>query len=284
MDYHADRFEDFSLLIYDESRQLRGVMPANRRGANVISHDGLTYGGIVSDQTMTTPAMMAVFDALVVFLKQQGVDRLIYKTIPNIYSRLPAEEDRYALFRHDASLIRRDVLSVVKLDQKPPYQRRRLRKIELARKSGVVVCPSQAFNVFWPVLKANLMHIHGVKPVHSLAEIERLAVAFPDNIHLHLAQGSQGSSGDVLAGVITYVSDEVAHAQYIAASEEGRTCGALDLLFAHLLEKTYAKKCYFDFGISNENAGRHLNVGLIEQKEGFGARAVVHDQYELVVR
>lgn len=281
MDYHADLFQDFSLLIFDENRRLCGVMPANRRDAEVISHGGLTYGGVVSDQAMTTPAMLAVFEALVGFLKQQGVERLIYKTIPSIYSRLPAEEDLYALFRYDASLIRRDVLSVVKLDRRLPYQRRRVRKIELARKLGLVISPNPAFDVFWPVLEANLMRVHGVTPVHSLAEIERLADAFPDNIHLHLVQRTDGA---VLAGVVTYVSDEVAHAQYISVSEEGRTCGALDLLFADLLERVYAGKHYFDFGISNENAGRHLNIGLIEQKEGFGARAVIHDQYELVVR
>lgn len=40
---------------------------------------------------------------------------------------------------------------------------------------------------------------------------------------------------------------------------------------------------YFDFGISNENNGRFLNRGLIAQKEGFGARTIVHDFYELSI-
>ena len=33
-----------------------------------------------------------------------------------------------------------------------------------------------------------------------------------------------------------------------------------------------------------KNEGRFLNAGLIAQKEGFGARAVVHDFYELEIR
>ena len=37
----------------------------------------------------------------------------------------------------------------------------------------------------------------------------------------------------------------------------------------------------FDFGISTEQGGRYLNEGLIFQKEGFGARTVVYDTYEL---
>ena len=38
---------------------------------------------------------------------------LIYKTIPFIYHRVPAEEDRYSLFRVGGLLHRRDVLAVV---------------------------------------------------------------------------------------------------------------------------------------------------------------------------
>ena len=55
------------------------------------------------------------------------------------------------------------------------------------------------------------------------------------------------------------------------------------LLFLTLLQDTYADKPWFDFGISNEDHGRVLNEGLVMQKEGFGARSVVHDHYELRV-
>ena len=35
------------------------------------------------------------------------------------------------------------------------------------------------------------------------------------------------------------------------------------------------------FGISTEDNGRILNDGLIFEKEGFGARSVCYDTYEL---
>ncbi|SDE80971.1 hypothetical protein, partial [Sporomusa acidovorans] len=69
--------------------------------------------------------------------------------------------------------------------------------------------------------------------------------------------------------------------QYLANSEEGRSTGALDLVIHYLVTEVYKDKIYFDFGISNEKQGRFLNTGLIAQKEGFGARAVVHDFYSL---
>ena len=80
-----------------------------------------------------------------------------------------------------------------------------------------------------------------------------------------------------LAGVVVYQSER-AHCQYIAASPDGRAMGALDLLFDHLLNDEYPDM-FFDFGSSHEGGGRTINRGLIEQKEGFGARSVVHEHY-----
>ncbi len=89
---------------------------------------------------------------------------------------------------------------------------------------------------------------------------------FPQNIRLHVCQDHQSN---ILAGVLIYESTFVAHSQYIAASEEGKQYGALDFLFHSLISDTYSHKQYFDFGISNENQGQYLNVGLISYKEGL---------------
>ena len=47
MDYHSDRFADFSIMFYDEKNRLVALLPANRKGDSVCSHRGLTYGGLV---------------------------------------------------------------------------------------------------------------------------------------------------------------------------------------------------------------------------------------------
>ena len=50
MDYHADRFADFSLMFYDKGR-LCALMPANDDGQGTLwSHRGLTYGGLLMNQ------------------------------------------------------------------------------------------------------------------------------------------------------------------------------------------------------------------------------------------
>ena len=52
-------------------------------------------------------------------------------------------------------------------------------------------------------------------------------------------------------------------------------------LFTHLIEEVFSNKEYFDFGISNENNGKNINEGLLYWKEGFGARSITQDFYEI---
>ncbi len=86
----------------------------------------------------------------------------------------------------------------------------------------------------------------------------------------------------MLAGCVAYLTDRVIHIQYIAASDEGRLYGALDLLFLTMLSLPVCDgRRYFDFGISTEQGGKLLNRGLLFQKEGFGARGICYDQYRL---
>jgi hypothetical protein len=276
MDYHRDRFSDHSLLVMDGSK-LVALLPANRSDDDIHSHQGLTYGGLLTADSMTTPLMLDVFAAVLRHLREAGARRLFYKTTPTIYHRLPAEEDRYALFLADAALCRRDVLSVVPQGRPVTVQGRRRRGAAKAGRLGVTVGRSDDWAGYWALLADNLMSRHHVTPVHSLAEMEQFQAHFPNNIHLHLAH----RENEILAGVVIYESAMVAHVQYVASSQNGRDIGALDRLFFFLLNGAYAEKPFFDFGISNEEQGRVLNRGLIEEKEGFGARAVVHDFYEL---
>jgi hypothetical protein len=277
MDYHAARFVDHSLLVRDGDLRLLALLPANERGQELHSHAGLTYGGLILGPGTGAAAACEILDAVKGYMATQGLGGLHYKTIPWIYHRQPAEEDRYALFRAGADLTRRDVLSVVPREPRLRFQERRARGAKAARKAGVAVRESDDCAPFWAVLEQNLMDRHGVAPVHDLQEIRLLKARFPEAIRLFVAY----LGDDLVAGAVVYESERVAHVQYISANDAGRQARALDLLFDELLTRVFVDKPYFDFGISNEDRGRILNLGLVEQKEGFGARSVVHDHYYL---
>ena len=275
MDYHADRFRDGSVMLF-EGEALIGLLPANLTDDLVWSHQGLTFGGLVVERAGTAQ-VLAMLDACAAWFKCRGAGQLVYKALPWIYHRAPAQEDLYWLFRRQAQLVRRDVTAAIDYRSPGPQSGRRRRGVAKARAAGVTFEKSEDFAPYWALLKEVLGARHGASPVHSLAEIERLAAAFPNEIALHVAK----LEGRLLAGVVMYSTPQVAHAQYIASGEEGRALGALDGLFQHLVETHVASCRYFDFGISNTDQGQVLNEGLIRQKEEFGASAAVHDFYKV---
>lgn len=277
MDYHQDRFRDNSLLVFDDKEQPIALLPANKNDDVLISHGGLTYGGFITDERMKTGLMLNVFELVLSYLRENNFAKLIYKPVPHIYHRFPAEEDLYALFRSNAVLFRRDVSSAINLSHKIPYQERRSRAVKKAATKNITCELSADYASYWRILEENLAVVHNVKPVHSLAEIETLQRAFPDNIKLFAAFVAD----EMVAGSVIYETRQVAHAQYIASSSAGRAIGALDFLFHYLLTEIYIDKPFFDFGIATEEQGRTLNSGLIEFKEGFGGRSVAYDFYEV---
>jgi hypothetical protein len=276
MEYHSDRFADHSLMFFDEDR-LIALMPANVKDDVLISHGGLTFGGIVSGAGMKMSLMIDLFDSLAGFLKERDISRLIYKAIPHIYHTVPAEEDLYALFRHGAHLFRRDVSSTIDRRHDIPLSKGRRWAIKQARKNGLRVEQSFDFETFMAIEERVLAARHNVRPAHTAEEIALLAGRFPDNIQLFGAYREDR----LLGGAIMYESRNVAHVQYMCASDEGRECGALDIVLDFLIHQRCAQKRYFDFGISTEDEGLYLNPGLTENKESFGARTTLYDFYSL---
>ena len=280
MDYHSDRFCDHSLMFYLDGRLL-AVLPAHQSGDTLCSHNGLTYGGLVMSPRLTVVQTMHLFREMNEYLRSQGIRHVSYKAIPWIYHRLSAEEDLYALYHEcHARIVARDFATNIYLSAGLRWERVRRRGIVRARNAGVVVERSDHYEAFWQVLADNLMNKYGVKPVHSLQEIELLHGRFPQNIQLYQAV----REGKVLGGVVLYISSQVVHAQYSSASPEGKKLGVIDLLYDQIF-KDYRDYPYFDFGRSTEHPdGSGLNENLVFQKEGYGGRGLCYDIYEWDVK
>ena len=153
-----------------------------------------------------------------------------------------------------------------------------MRAVKKALKLGIMIEEANDFGPFWTeILEPNLQARFGVKPVHSLDEIRQLAAANPG----HIRQFTARQDGRLVAGCTIFEGQLVAHAQYISASDEGRQQGGIDLLFHEMISRIFRQKAFFDFGIANENHGRTYNTGLMDWKEGFGARAYAHRFYEV---
>ena len=279
MEYHQDRFCDQSLLIFKKDK-LIGLFPANKRSdGTVSSHDGLTYGGLVTDKNMSISLALDVFEVLLDFLRAIEVKKLIYKSVPHIYHLYPAEEDLHALFRAGGKQIRNDISSSIRLTNQLGFSTLRKRGVKKALKNRVIVAKSDNWSGFWEILKENLANRFGAAPTHSLDEILYLKNIFCNNISLYTATIDQY----VVAGLVIYKCRQTIHVQYIASNEIGKEVGAIDAIVHYLIDKVFGEYEWFDFGISTTENGWVLNKGLSHQKELFGARTISYQQFSILL-
>ena len=279
MDYHSDRFLDYSLIACSEG-QIVAVLPANIINNVLISHAGLSYGGVILRDDLRFFEVETIFKEILIFLNGNLIKILKIKFIPRMYQTRPCDEFDWLLFKLKAKKYRTDIALVLNnRSMVLPYQERRRRSIKKVsnRKIDIVGGYDQIESFWVSVLIPNLIAKHGANPVHSVDEILLLAKRFPGNIKQHNIY----LDGCIVAGCTMFVNDNVAHAQYISSTQDGRNSGCLDYLFDYLIKDVYGQFDFFDFGICNEYEGQKINKGLLDWKEGFGARAISHDFFEL---
>lgn len=277
MDYHQDRFEDYSLMIY-KNNSLVALLPANRKDNQVHSHQGLSYGGLLLKKDSKFVDVLEAFKTVLKFLNDNDIDGLNLKLLPKIYHKLPSDEIDYLLFLTEAKCYRKDTLSVLELNNRVKVSKDRLNGNKRGLKNGLVIREVSDFSEFWnDILTINLRNKYNVNPVHSLEEITYLKAIFPNSIR----QFNVYYDNQIVAGTTIFETSLVAHSQYISGNKDNNSLGSLDVLHIHLMNTVFDKKKYFDFGISNEHNGLKVNQGLQYWKEGFGARTIIHDFYKV---
>lgn len=218
----------------------------------------------------------------------EGFAAIDYKPLPDIYTAIPSEEDRYALFRLGARLTECNISCAVNLRSNPGFNTQQRRNLKRGAASGASIRECADAEEFHNLLSDCLRERHGAMPVHSLDELRLLQGRFPENIRIFMAEApgsdsfdADGKADAAAAGVCVFDTGRVAHAQYICSTEPGRREGVLTYLFEHLMRETFSDREYFDFGTSNERHGQLLNEGLYRQKSGLGGSGVAYERYRI---
>jgi hypothetical protein len=280
--YHGGRFEDASLLVEDESGRLVGLLPAAvdpGEASRVVSHPGVTFGGLVHDGALRGEAMIGALEEVARHYAGRGFRSLVYKAVPYIYQLAPSGDDLYALFRLGAARRRCDLSCAIDLAARPAPSARRRRGLKKAQKAGVEVAEGERHAAaLWEVLAENLRRKYGASPVHTLDEIGLIHSLFPEAVSFVVAL----VGGEVVAGVVLFSGPRVVHVQYVASGEAGYDASALDAVFEECIRRAAERGArFFDFGTSNEDGGRRLNAGLYQFKSEFGGGGVAYESYEL---
>ena len=277
MEYHSSRFNDFSLLIFKNSK-LIGIFPANRESNILYSHNGLTYGGLIVMEGIKLNEFLNIFCELLKFCHINKIIKLVIKTIPSIYNISFSGELDYISFLTNAVLYRKDVISVIDLNSKIKISKDRVQGFKRGIKNKLILKEKNNFKEFWDkLLIPNLSRKYSVSPVHSISEIEYLKNKFQDNIR----QFNVYKGDEIVAGTTIFQTKNVIHVQYTASNTDKNQLGSLDFLFYKLINEIFSDYNFFDFGTSNERRGRKINLGLLYWKEGFGARSLTQSFYEI---
>jgi hypothetical protein len=284
LSYHGDRFADRSVLIEDGEAGGRAVMPAALDPTDrsvVVSHPGITFGGVVHDGSLAAEELLEVFELMASHYRAGGAGVLRYKAVPLIFHRAPAAGDLYTLHRLGAVRQRCDLSSTVDIEHRLPLRGGRGKRARTARNRGVEARWGwEAAPEFWVLLGRVLGERHGVAPVHSLDEILLLARRFPDEMSLV----TTWLDGEMVAGGVTFSMAPTLHLQYSASSPAGRKIGAYDVMVeACVAAAAGSGHRWFDFGISTEDEGRILNASLFDFKASFGAGSVAFEHYEVTL-
>lgn len=278
MEYHKERFEDYSLMVFKDEK-LIALLPANKVGDTIHSHQGLTYGGLLLLEGSKFNDVAALFDAVLGYLQQEGFKILNIKMVPKFYTEQESNEIAYLLTRKNAELYKRDIEMVIDLAQPIKFHKTKLKHYKKTGQLKLKIEKTGDQFGFWNgVLQPRLENKHNAKPVHSLEEIQRLQNRFPSHIH----QFNILHNDEILAGITIFETETVVKSQYGATTEKGEQLRALEYLFIHLIEKYRLEgKKFFSMGTVSTDNEKGYNEGLLKQKEELGCSVYLQDFYKL---
>lgn len=278
MEYHKDRFEDCSLMVF-ENENLVGLLPANRKGNELHSHGGLTYGGLLFRENRGGAFSDLLFSVLITYLRTIQIERFIVKSRPSFYTGTEYREWHNFLIRKGAVLYRSDMSLAIDYEKPLEIAKSKLKRYRKSENATLEIRAEQDLSTFWKaVLEPRLEAKYGAKPVHTLEEITLLKQQFPEQIQ----QYSVYKDGEILAGITLFVDRQVVKSQYGATTDSGEKLRALDFLFITLILKYKEEgKYFFDMGTVSLNEGKEYNPGLLKQKEELGCAIYTQDFYSL---
>ncbi|HEY1196332.1 FemAB family protein [Flavobacterium sp.] len=280
MEYHKDRFEDFSLLVFEEEK-LRAVLPANKKENAVYSHQGLTYGGLVYTSKLNVEKVESILDEILLFLKENQIETFYYKPIPDFYFLEGNKEMNFFLMKRKAVLERKEMNLAVNLTVPLKISKSKMKHFRRIENLDLDIFEEEQFDPFWgKVLEPRLQEKFNTKPVHSKEEMALLKAKFPQNIK----QYSAYRNDEIIAGITIFETKNVVKSQYGATSKIGEEFRALDFLFINLIHKYKRKgKHFFDMGIVNSDT-EDYNSGLLKQKEELGCSVYSQDFYKIEIK
>ncbi len=269
MDYHKDRFEDFSLMIYSGNRLL-ALFPAHIEGKHVISHSGLTYGDVLLDKKLKSDLVYEILQNLFEHLKNNNINQLEIKAVPVFFKSELEDNSVYHYWKSGGVVQKIQAYYLVDAHsfRLNTNRKRNINKIR-QNKDLTISTSKDLLPDYWELLSRNLRNKHNALPVHTLDEMDYLMRMFPENIGLYTVS----DENKLLAGIVVYKVNQTLHFQYIGAVQDPEERNSIDYLTYSIIKENIGNYKYISLG-SAENTDGSPNHSLIYWKESFGAKVL----------
>lgn len=290
LNYHPkERFCDASFLVYCKGK-LAAVCPACRieeGGKRILySHRGSTFGGIVIGQDFYTAQKVLQIVQAADSYCQKEYDRVVLKNTANLFCAEKGELLEYMLgycgYRSYTELSTYIDLEQTEADVTRGFDRNKKRNIAKCEEHGLhfrELEGTEEIRDFHALLTINLSK-YRVTPVHTAEElIEFYTERIPDNVKFYGVFDKEtgretGKEKMLAAGMLfAFQKTKTLHAQNLSADYRFTQFSPVTYLYYKVIACAKAQGYqYLSWGISTEQEGTQLNMGLIRNKESYGSR------------
>jgi hypothetical protein len=294
--YHPkDRFDSHSLMLYNK-KKLRMVFPAaiqireNPDGSKIKvlrSHPGTSYGGPVIHSRTYYKECFDLMHALERYAKEQGCDRIEFRTPPDIFQHEPSGQLEYSFYQHDYKIVNREIATAYDLAQykgkdidyflrqgDSSLDRRVRVGVRRGIESGMEFKRLRDADIpeFHDLLTLNLKR-HGATAVHTADEIQHINSMYPNRCELFGVY----YQGKLVAGYyVMTINDIGRNLFYITMDYEVQHLRPNNFGIANLLlDMARQGFKYMNMGISTEDGGARVNTQLLGFKESFGGLGII---------
>ena len=284
LNYHPkDRFDDYSLMIYNSKNQLVALCPAtmeiDEKGKKCFfSHKGSSFGGILTNhKNYTIIKYISLIDAVENFLSKNGFSFVFYKVTSELFCKGQIQTELYSFFYKEYESAEELSLYVdyatYKDDIVKNFSQGKRTDVNNCIKNKMyfleISCDAE-LKKFYDLLCHNLEK-YNTKPVHTLEELIRLKKdILKDKCEFW---GVYLEDKLVAGGMLFLFSDKVAHTQYLCADFEYNKLSPMSFIYFSFLRML--KERGFEtvsWGTVTENSGKYLNTGLLKSKEAYGSK------------
>lgn len=284
INYHPeDRFEDCSVIAFDEKGRMVAICPAClvwENGEKVFySHKGSTFGGIIIDQKIyDAKHIMALIAEFTDFMRAEQFKQAFLKITSDIFSTRETDLLQYVFqatgYREYKELSTYIDFGMYKEEVLSNFSQGKRTNVHNCQREGLklkVLDTNREIKEFYDVLCENLLK-YDTAPVHTFEEL----IEFK-NTRLQNECEFFGiyKEEELVAGAMMFYFHKVgcAHTQYLAARQEYNRLSPMTFMYYSMIcemkRRGFSK---LSWGIATEKLGEVLNMGLISSKEAFGSK------------